>query len=115
MIRYEFECVECHAIYDVWSSAKDKKKNVNKAKCPNCSSKKKQENFGVAFKFGNPIGTDKWGSDSTGHDFRHKWNMMRKGGVIDQRKHAEEKSHVGPTPYREIDDLNKDSSWGKVK
>lgn len=116
MPRYEFECEKCQCVYDIWSLMAEKDQNVKKGKCPKCKSKKKKEIIGCPnFTFGNPVGTDRWNSDSTGHDYRFHHEMEKPGGVIDQRKNAEEKSHVGATPYREINDLGNDKNWGEVK
>ena len=116
MPRYELECKKCSEVYDLWSSISDKTSNYKKIACPNCVSKSKQEVYGVpSVKFENPVGTDRWHSDSKGHDYRHKYNMDRKGGVRDQRKNAEKKSHVGPTPYRRIDDISSGKHFGEVK
>lgn len=115
MPTYTFHCKECDENYDEICSY-DKTGKYNKIKCPACGSKKKTKLVsGCAYAFGNVMMTDKWCSDTTGHDYRHKWNMNRPGGVNDQRRNAEKKSHVGPTPYRKIDDLNDDKNWGKVK
>lgn len=91
----------------------EKEKNVKKGKCPSCKSKKKVEIVGCpGFNFGNPVGSDRW---SNSHDYRFKHQMDKPGGVRDQRKMAEQKSHVGATPYRQINDLNNDKNWGEVK
>lgn len=116
MPRYEFKCEKCDDVYDIWSNISEKDENVKKTKCPKCKSKKKCEVYGsVSVKFENPVGTDRWHSDSKGHDYRHKYNMDRKGGVRDQRKNAEKKSHVGPTPYRNIDDVSSGKHFGEVR
>lgn len=116
MPRYEFECQKCQYVYDIWSLMAEKEQNVKKGKCPKCKSKKKAEIIGCPnFTFGNPVGTDRWNSDSSGHDYRFHHEMEKPGGVIEQRKNAEEKSHVGAKPYREINDLSKDKNWGEVK
>jgi putative FmdB family regulatory protein len=115
MPRYEFNCEECNEIFDIWSTMAEKDENVKKSKCPNCESKKINEILGCSVKFANPIGTDRWNSDSKGHDYRHKYNMDRPGGVRDQRKHAETNSHVGKDPYRRIDDVSSGKHFGEVK
>ena len=116
MPRYEFNCSKCNEVYDIWSSISEKDETVKKTKCPSCKSKKKVEVYGVpSVKFENQVGTDRWHSDSKGHDYRHKYNMDRKGGVRDQRKNAEKNSHVGPTPYRNIDDVSSGKHFGEVK
>jgi hypothetical protein len=86
--------------------------NVKKAKCPKCKSKSKTKLITApSFAFANPVGTDLYNSS---HDYRHNHNMDRKGGVRDQRKNAMEKSHVGPSPYRNIDDISSGKHFGPV-
>lgn len=116
MPRYEFSCEKCNEVFDLWSSMAEKEKTVKKSKCPKCKSKKIVEIMGApSVSFANPVGSDRWHSDSKGHDYRHKYNMDRKGGVRDQRKMAEEKSHMGKTPYRNIDDISGGKYFGEVK
>lgn len=115
MPRYEFSCEECNEIFDIWSNMSEKEENVKKAKCPKCESINIFENLGCSVSFVNPTGTDKWNSDSKGHDYRYKYNMDRPGGVRDQRKHAEAHSRVGNDPYRKIDDISSGKHFGEVK
>jgi len=111
--RYEFECEKCQCVYDIWSSIAEKEQNVKKGKCPKCKSKKKKEIMGFqSFNFGNPVGSDKWNNS---HDYRFKHEMEKPGGVREQRADAEKKSHVGATPYRDINDLGNDKNWGEVR
>lgn len=113
MPRYEFECQKCQHVYDIWSLMAEKEENVKKGKCPKCKSKKKTEHIGCPnFNFGNPVGSDRWNNS---HDYRYKYEMEKPGGVREQRKAAEEQSHVGATPYRDINDLSNDKNWGEVK
>lgn len=113
---YEFKCDKCEEFFDIQASMSEKDNIINKIKCPKCKSKKVFEIVGCpSVKFSNPVGTDRWHSDSKGHDYRHKWNMDRPGGVRDQRKNAEEKSHMGKTPYRNIDDISSGKHFGEVK
>jgi rRNA maturation protein Nop10 len=91
----------------------DQVKNTKKAKCPECGSKAKTPIIGASnFAFTNPVGTDRF---TNSHGYRHEWNMDRKGGIKAQRKNAEEKSHVGPTPYNPIDDVTSGKHFGEVK
>jgi putative FmdB family regulatory protein len=115
MPRYEFQC-ECGEVYDVWAKMADKDKEVKAAKCPKCGSKSKDEIMGApSVKFSNPVGTDRWNSESKGHDYRYKYNMDKKGGTRDQRKAAERASRVGSEPYRKIDDISGGKHFGEVK
>lgn len=116
MAFYDMKCLKCECIYEVSSTISGKEENVKKAKCPECKSKRKEELIGVpGYKFNQVIGTDRYMSDGTGHDYRHNWNMDRKGGVRDQRKYAEANSHVGPKPYNDIDDISSGKYFGEVK
>lgn len=113
---YELECKKCGFVYDVLCSMSEKEERVKNAKCEKCNSIKKEQIVGVpSFKFSNPVGTDRWNSESKGHDYRHNFNMDRKGGVRDQRKRAEEQSHVGAAPYNHIDDISSGKHFGEVK
>jgi hypothetical protein len=94
----------------------DKNESVKAAKCPSCGSKSKVEVMGCpSVKFANPVGTDRWNSDSKGHDYRYKYNMDKPGGTRDQRKAAERASKVGSEPYRRIDDVSSGRHFGEVK
>ena len=116
MPRYEFKCDDCEEIFDIWSSIAEKENNVKMSMCPKCNSKEINEVFGCpSICFTNPVGTDRWHSDLKGHDYRHKYNMDRKGGIRDQRKNAEEKSHIGKNPYNKIDDVSSGKHFGEVK
>jgi putative FmdB family regulatory protein len=109
---YDFECKKCEHEYDVICLMSEKEETVKKTKCPECGSRSKLERlYAPSFNFTNPVGTDRYNK----HDYRHKHNMERPGGVVDQRKHAEENSHVGPTPYNEIDDISSGDHFGEVK
>jgi putative FmdB family regulatory protein len=116
MPRYEMQCLNCEEVYDVWSKIAEKDESVKKAACPSCNSKKKEEIFGCpSVKFANPVGTDRWNSDSKGHDYRFKYNMDKPGGTRDQRAAAERASKVGAEPYRKIDDISSGKHFGEVK
>ena len=121
MPLYAFRCKKCEKVWEEIADH-DKRGKYSGVSCPGCKSKSKEKLLtSCTFKFSNPVGTDKWNSDSTGHDFRHKYNMERPGGVSEQRAFAEENSHVGARPYQEaersnpINDIDSDSSWGEVK
>ena len=115
MPRYEFQC-ESGEVYDVWAKMADKDKDVKAAKCPKCNSKSKEEIMGApSVKFSNPVGTDRWNSESKGHDYRYKYNMDKPGGTRDQRSRAAAASRVGAEPYRKIDDVVGGKHFGDVK
>ena len=91
-------------------------KSVKSATCPKCNSKIKEEIFGCpSVKFADPVGTDRWNSESKGHDYRFKYNMDKPGGTRDQRAAAERASKVGAEPYRKIDDISSGKYFGEVK
>lgn len=116
MPRYEMKCNGCGEVYDVWSSMSSKESAVAAAGCPSCGSVEKHEMFGCpAVSFSNPVGTDRWSSESKGHDYRFKYNMDRPGGPKDQRAAAARASKVGARPYRKIDDISSGQHFGEVK
>jgi len=112
MPTYEFQCKKCEEIYEEnVPMANEKYKGV---KCPKCKSARKERLYNrvASFSFTNPVGTDRWTSDAAGHDYRYKYS---KKSVAEQRKYAEHMSHVGPTPYRNIDDISSGENFGEVK
>lgn len=112
MPRYDFECKKCNHVYDD-IVAFDETNKYSSVKCPECGSKKKSKLISSCnYAFGQPQGTDRWNSESNGHDYRFKHNLPK---VIKERRDAELRSHMGGNPYNNINDINKDSSWGKVK
>jgi len=112
MPNYDFECKQCNRVYDC-IVAYDETGKYPSVKCPDCNSKKKNKLMSSCnYAFSNPVGTDRWNSESSGHDYRFHHNLPK---VIEERRKAEEKSLMGSNPYNNIDDLNKDSSWGEAK
>jgi putative FmdB family regulatory protein len=107
---YEFKCKKCNKEYEelVWTQDK-----ISGVECPECGSKSKKRLVSLAkCSFTNPVGTDLY---ENSHDYRHNHNMDRDGGVRDQRAAAEAASHVGPTPYNNIDDISSGKHFGEVK
>lgn len=103
---YEFMCLKCNQKYDYLTSY-DESGKYKGVSCPECNSKKKEKlASSCAFNFSNPVGTDRWTSGSTGHDYRFKHNIPN---VKKQREMAEAASHVGASPYKEIDDIPLDT------
>jgi len=108
----DFECKSCKKIYEELVPY-DETGKYKKVKCPNCNSSKKNKLMsGFAFNFSNPTDTDRWNSDSSGHDYRFHHNLPK---VIDERRRAEEASHVGSNPYNQINDLDNDAAWDASK
>ena len=96
MPMFEFRCKNCNVNYD-FLTAFDKTGKYTKVSCPQCHSKKKEKLMSVPqHAFSNPVGTDKWTSDSTGHDYRFKYNVPN---VKKERAMAEQLSHMGTDPY----------------
>jgi putative FmdB family regulatory protein len=93
---YKFECKKCHESYDELASY-DESGKYPSVVCPNCGSTEKDKLATSSnFNFSNPIGTDRWNSGSTGHDYRFKHNIPK---VQAERKMAEVMSHMGSNPY----------------
>jgi len=102
--------LSCESFFDEFS-AYDETGEYSKVSCPNCGSNKKEKIISAcSFNFSNPVGTDRWNSENSGHDYRFKHNLP---SVIEQRKRAEIASKSGSSPYKEINDLNKNESWTK--
>ena len=82
-------------------------------KCPHCGSKSKIKLISnINFNFSNPVGTDRWCSESQGHDYRFHHNLPN---VKKEVENAKKKSHVGANPYNHIDDVSTGKYFGKVK
>jgi len=112
MPNYDFKCLRCKQIYEELAPY-DKTGKYPKIKCPECGSlRKKLLVTCPAFNFTNPIGTDRWNSDSTGHDYRFKHKQPQ---VAVERAEAERKSHMGANPYNPIDDVSSGKHFGEVK
>lgn len=108
MPNYRFECKKCKKEYYELCSY-DSTGKYSKVKCPHCKSKSKMQLItSCSFQFTNPVGTDRWNSDSTGHDYRFKHNIPK---VQQERQMAEALSHMGSSPYKDTteDDLNLDT------
>ena len=96
MPTIEFRCKKCKAEYDTLTSF-DKTGKYKNVACPNCKSKSKEKLISVpTFAFAQPEGTDVWNSDSSGHDYRFKYNVPK---VKQERAMAEALSHMGTDPY----------------
>jgi putative FmdB family regulatory protein len=109
---YDFSCLECGEEYEELTKH-DETGEYEDVKCPHCASVEKRKLVsGCKINFKNPVGTDLWNKS---HDYRFHYNHERPGGVKDQRKYAEENSHVGPTPYNDIDDISGGNHFGDVE
>lgn len=108
MPLYTFLCKKCNNEYDELCSY-DSKGKYKGVKCPACKSSKKEKQvttFGVSFV--NPIGTSKMDN----FEYQAGWRLDR---AKDERRAAEAKSHVGSSPYNNIDDINSGENFGEVK
>ena len=106
---YGFRC-KCGNEYEVMTSY-DKTGKYSKIKCPKCNSKKKEKllSESFSFNFSNPVGTDRWNNS---HDYRFHTKLP---SAVQERENAKKKSHMGQTPYNNIDDISKGKYFGKVK
>lgn len=112
MPNYDFKCKKCNHEYSDFAKF-DPKDQYKDVKCPECNSSKKDKLMSVSsYKFNQPVGTDCWTSDETGHDYRYKYILP---GIKKQREIAEQTSHVGKNPYKEIDDISSGENFGEVK
>ena len=102
MPTYDFVCNSCKVGFEALATY-DASGVYPTVKCPRCESLDKTKILsGFSFRFSNPVGTDRWCDDYEGHQYRFDYN---KEYVAEQRKFAEQNSHVGPNPYNEINDL----------
>jgi putative FmdB family regulatory protein len=111
MARYEFRCEDCGKDYDEFASF-DPEGQYPSVVCPYCqSSKKKRLMSAFSFNFSNPEGTDRWNSDTSGHDYRWNHNQPK---VQQERQIAEQVSHMGNTDdfYNPIDDITSGEHFG---
>jgi hypothetical protein len=100
--------LSCNIIFDEFTSY-DETGGYPSVICPKCGSDKKEKLASACnFNFSNPVGTDRWNSENSGHDYRFKHNLP---SVIEQRKKAEIASKSPNAPYNEINDLNKNEAW----
>lgn len=105
MGTFNFECKKCKHCYEEMVPY-DPKGKYSKVKCPECGSKSKTKLIAApAFNFTNPEGTDRWNSDTSGHDYRFHHRLPK---VLNERMEAEKKSHMGQTKdiYKHFDDFN---------
>jgi putative FmdB family regulatory protein len=112
MPSYSFECKKCEVGYELMT-AYDATGKYPGVKCPHCGSKRKTKLITACnYSFADPVGTDRWNSESGGHDYRFRHNLPN---VIKERQRAEEASHMGKNVYNPINDLENNDAWGEVK
>jgi len=102
MPLYEFSCNDCNHKFDALSSYDESGKYPN-VECPHCGSKSKEKLISmVSFNFANPVGTDRWTSEATGHDYRFKHNIPN----VQRERQMAEQMAGGDNPYRDLGDTN---------
>lgn len=107
---YELRCKKCGEKFEIMSPVADMDKNCKKAKCEHCGSKSKERVVSPTnFTFANPVGTARWNKS---HDYRFKTKLP---AAVQERENAQKKSHVGPTPYNNIDDISGGKYFGTVQ
>lgn len=109
---YEFECSDCGGQYEEFVPKFDETGMYNDVVCPHCQSGHKTKLISaVKHNFVNPEGTDKMNT----HEFRARHAIDKPGGAKDQRAMAEQASHMGSNPYKNIDDISSGKYFGDVK
>lgn len=114
MAFYEFECKKCGLIYEELTPH-DETGKYKGVKCPECKSARKTKLISCPkwnFAGDTVVGTDRWNSDDRGHDYRFKYNLP---SVIEKKMKANAKDHMGPNPYKHIDDISSGKNFGEVK
>lgn len=112
MGTFNFECKnkKCSVIYEVMTPY-DETGKYKTISCPDCGSKKKKKLVNSCnHNFTNPVGSDRWNSESKGHDYRYWHNAPN---VAKQREFAEQNSHMGTKVYDDIDDISSGEHEGK--
>lgn len=101
MPLYDFLCNKCENTFESLAPY-DETGQYPGVTCPQCGGgDKRKVPSRFAFNFGNPEGTDRWNSDSYGHDYRFKSKIPE---VQAERAAAEAMSHMGSQPYSFGDD-----------
>lgn len=105
MPLYEFLCKKCNHQYEELVSY-DETDKYETVQCPECGSGEKDKLVSCCnFTFADPVGTDRWNNS---HDYRFKHKLP---SVKAEREKAQQASRVGPSPYQNINDLDKDANY----
>lgn len=111
MPLYDFQCNDCPEVFEDLVR-RDPSGSLNPGKCPKCGSLNSTrlipDHFG--FNFSDPVGTDRWNSDDTGHDYRFK---SKQKSAASERA-AAEAANGGPSPYNHIDDISSGEHFGEI-
>lgn len=96
MPLYQFFCKKCNHPFEELCSFE----TTSKIKCPKCKKKAKREITAPRVQFSNPQDSSKW---HTSFDYRAS-NLLESAKA--ERRSAEEKSHMGSSPYGNLDDIS---------
>lgn len=108
MPTYEFLCGKCNKTYSSLESF-DPTGKYKDVRCTHCDSKKKKMKPTAAnIKFGNPKDTSKFDNFS----YRAGYNLEM---AQNERRAAEDQSHMGSAPYNSIDDVSGGDFFGEVE
>lgn len=108
MPTYQFQCLKCKIQYEELTNY-DSSGKYRDVKCPACKSKRKTQQVTCAgIKFTNPKDTSKF--DNFG--YRAGYNLEK---AQELRRDAEQASHVGSTPYNQLDDISGGEFFGEVE
>ena len=110
---YEFQCDDCGVTYEELVHRYDETGRYPGVVCPQCGSNQKTKKVSAcAYQFTNPVGTDRWNSESKGHQYR--WQSQQPK-IRQEREDAMRKSHMGSKPYKDIDDISSGKYFGEVQ
>jgi putative FmdB family regulatory protein len=106
MPLYDFECRSCKKKFESLCSFDE----IGTVTCPTCGADKPERLLSCpgAIIFKQPKGTSK----ENNFDYVAKWNMEN---AKDLRRKAEQESHMGSSPYNDIDDISSGEYFGEVK
>ena len=106
---FPIQCLACGEEYEILTKYDPTGEYASEV-CPKCGSAKKEKQvYTCSFRFANPVGTDRWNNS---HDYRFHTKLP---SAVQERENAKKKSHMGQTPYNNIDDISKGKYFGKVK
>jgi len=108
MPSYVFTCLNCKKVYEDLQPF-DPTGKYKDVRCPSCKSKKKKQGVTSAnLKFTNPTDTSKFDN----FEYRAGYNLEK---AQNERRAAEQASHVGSEPYMGLDDISSGNHFGEVE
>lgn len=108
MPNYEFVCGSCKKTYSSLEPF-DPTGKYKDVRCTHCNSKKKKMKPTAGnIKFTNPQDTSKFDNFS----YRAGYNLEK---AQNERRAAEDQSHMGSAPYNGIDDISGGDFFGEVE